>query len=703
MWAMVGHQAAVLERVVDFVTEFSIVAARGLDGAFVPYGAIENTHRHHILDLSVAPARMPPQAVSDAVAITQAIMEELAYVGVLCVEFFLTADGRVLVNEVAPRPHNSGHLTFDACVTSQFEQQVRAVCGLPLGATTLLRPAAMVNLLGDLWSRGEPRWAAALAVPDVKLHLYGKSDPRPGRKMGHLTAMSTTHASAVEHVLAARDVLARILRMLAFGPFRLDLRTYVLSKNGVMVPLSPKLAQVLACLADARGELITRELLLDRFWPDVNVTDNTLTRAIADIRKVLDDDPATPTFIQTLARRGYRFIAPVRAESAPADPAQPGVVAVSNAIAGLEPFVAWERGRAALESLSVAALPGAAEAFSRAVTGAPQYAPAHAGLANAHIFRYEATRVDNVPDVGALVAAIESARRATEIDPSLGEGWAALGHAWVRPDARRRVERRYGRPCRSSRATGVTSTIGDRHVGEERLRAVERAEALLPGFAPCHTLSAMVLIARQSLELAADTAARGAAAQIAQRDDRTLYPASGLLWLRGLTAFALGHVDRARADFHAEADASSAQATVYARECVVVARVAEGFALVASGQRQDARALFTAAHDASPGYARAQLGLALIDGQAPATDARVLAACAELERGRKHNEHRLLLAAAHAWGGDGAAALALAHAVLTESAPDATGWSLPADPMFTALRMLPGYARLASHLASRAS
>jgi 5-(carboxyamino)imidazole ribonucleotide synthase len=207
VWALVGHQTAVLERVVDFVLEVSVGAARGLDGAFAHYGAIENTHREHILDLSVMPARMPPQAVSEAVLITRAIMDELAYVGVLCVEFFLTADGRVLVNEVAPRPHNSGHLTIDASATSQFEQQVRAICGLPLGSTAQLRPAAMGNLLGEVWFTGEPHWDAALAVPDVRLHLYGKRNPRAGRKMGHLTALGDTTAEAIERVLAARDVL----------------------------------------------------------------------------------------------------------------------------------------------------------------------------------------------------------------------------------------------------------------------------------------------------------------------------------------------------------------------------------------------------------------------------------------------------------------------------------------------------------------
>ena len=207
VWGLIGHQPAVLERVVDFTMEFSVVAARGLDGGFVHYGAIENQHRHHILDLSIAPARMPQAAIDEAVRVTHAIMDELAYVGVLAVEFFLARDGKVLVNEIAPRPHNSGHLTFDACVTSQFEQQVRAICGLPLGVATLLRPAAMANLLGDVWAGGEPNWAAALEVPGVKLHLYGKSDPRPGRKMGHLTALADTVDDAVARVLAARAAL----------------------------------------------------------------------------------------------------------------------------------------------------------------------------------------------------------------------------------------------------------------------------------------------------------------------------------------------------------------------------------------------------------------------------------------------------------------------------------------------------------------
>ena len=197
-------QERVLEAFVDFECELSVVAARGMDGAFTHWGAVENAHSHHILDVTIAPARVPSAIAAEAVAITRAVLEQLEVVGVLCVEFFLTRDGKLLINELAPRPHNSGHFSFDACVTSQFEQQLRAVCGLPLGSTALYRPAAMANLLGDLWRDGEPNWTAALALPEVKLHLYGKLAPKPGRKMGHLTAMAATAEAAADLVRQAR-------------------------------------------------------------------------------------------------------------------------------------------------------------------------------------------------------------------------------------------------------------------------------------------------------------------------------------------------------------------------------------------------------------------------------------------------------------------------------------------------------------------
>ena len=491
--------------------------------------------------------------------------------------------------------------------------------------------------------------------------------------------------------------------MLAFGPFTLDQRTYVLSKNGAMVSLSPKLVQVLACLADARGELVTRELLLDRYWPSLTVTDNTLTRALADIRKVLDDDPATPTYIQTLARRGYRFVAPVRSESAVLDQAQAGVVAVTAAFSGLEPFIAWERGRSALESLSVDALPGAAEAFSRAVTGAPQYAPAHAGLANAHVFRYEATRVDNAPDLDALTAAIAAATRATTLDPTMGEGWAALGHALAgagRVEESRAVLRQAlalePRNWRHHYRMAVCTW------GEERLRALERAEALLPGFTGTQTLAVMVLIARQSFDFATAAAVRGVTAQAAQHDG-SLYPGSGLLWLRGLTAVGQGRFAAALDDFRAEAAFSAEAATVYARETTVLAREAEGFTQLAVGEAAAARSAFAAADAASPGHGRARLGLMVADGDGALAVERLAPVLADLERGGKHGESRLVLAAACGWAGDPAAGLAHAEEALTVPWLDSSGWSLPVDPMFAPLRQAAGFPSLLARLASRAS
>ena len=207
--ALKGIQG-ILEAFVPFEREVSVIAARSSTGETCAWDVAENAHADHILDTTIFPARVMPEVASEAKRLAQAIAEALGMVGVLCVEFFLLPGGRLLVNEIAPRPHNSGHATIDACVTSQFEQQVRAVCGLPLGDTRLHRPAAMANLLGDVWPvSGEPAWEKLLAFPDVKLHLYGKTEARKGRKMGHLTALADTPEAALERVVAARTALKR--------------------------------------------------------------------------------------------------------------------------------------------------------------------------------------------------------------------------------------------------------------------------------------------------------------------------------------------------------------------------------------------------------------------------------------------------------------------------------------------------------------
>lgn len=221
-WHSLGGQACVLEAHIDFDRELSIVAARGANGDFAAYSLVENRHVNHILDVSIAPADVEPAVAAEADRLARQLCEFLDLTGVLCIEFFCLpgppadgnsqasrsqSTGRLLTNEIAPRPHNSGHWTIEGAVTSQFEQQLRTVSGLAPGSTEQLRPAVMLNLLGDLWQDGEPDWQALLAFSDAKLHLYGKHEPRPGRKMGHLTVTADTTSEALELGLAARAAL----------------------------------------------------------------------------------------------------------------------------------------------------------------------------------------------------------------------------------------------------------------------------------------------------------------------------------------------------------------------------------------------------------------------------------------------------------------------------------------------------------------
>lgn len=223
----------VVERFLDLRLELSVVGARGADGRSAVYAPVVNKHMNHILDLSVTPQllgkgedpeqsgedaggdpylspRLPYDVVQRAQDLTRRVMSALDLVGLCCVEFFLARSGELLINEIAPRPHNSGHLSIEAAITSQFEQQLRAVCGLPLGSTELKSYAAMANLLGEMWpAGGAPHFAAALRHEAVSLHLYGKAVARPGRKMGHLTALAATPAAAADRVLAARQALTK--------------------------------------------------------------------------------------------------------------------------------------------------------------------------------------------------------------------------------------------------------------------------------------------------------------------------------------------------------------------------------------------------------------------------------------------------------------------------------------------------------------
>lgn len=211
VWSLFEGQRAVVEQWVNFQSEISVLGARSVAGEMVVQGVIENEHVNHILDLSVVPARVDATVHARAIELWKSVASGLDYVGTLAVEMFVTASGQVMVNEIAPRPHNSGHYSIDACRASQFQQQLRALCGLPLADASQHTAAVMVNLLGDVWPNGggEPNWLSVLSQPWARLHLYGKTEPRARRKMGHITVLGPD----VNEALRRADQIKRGLGM----------------------------------------------------------------------------------------------------------------------------------------------------------------------------------------------------------------------------------------------------------------------------------------------------------------------------------------------------------------------------------------------------------------------------------------------------------------------------------------------------------
>ncbi len=203
---LLGPDPLIAEKWIPLRAEVSVIVARTPAGAMAVFPMFTNTHANHILDITTCPASPELQAIGkQAETIALAVGESLELEGILCVEFFVSLDGELMINEIAPRPHNSGHLTIEACRTSQFEQQVRAICNLPLGDTSLIQPAAMANLLGGDWAHERPQFDRVFQSPGTYLHLYGKQESRPGRKMGHITTLSSTAAQAADLVTTIRD------------------------------------------------------------------------------------------------------------------------------------------------------------------------------------------------------------------------------------------------------------------------------------------------------------------------------------------------------------------------------------------------------------------------------------------------------------------------------------------------------------------
>ncbi len=490
--------------------------------------------------------------------------------------------------------------------------------------------------------------------------------------------------------------------MIRFGPFSVDPRTWTLSRERQAVELSPRLVEILGHLATRAGEIVTKDELLERFWPGINISDNTLTRAVADIRKALGDSASEPIYVQTLARRGYRFVGTTSA-------GEPGESPRRFSESDEDPFQAWEQGRLALESLDLSRLDQAIAAFERAVANLPSYAPAYAGLANAYMLRFEATRFGNTPDREMLDRALTAARRACATDARLGEGWAVLGYllaaAGQVPEGQAAVRR----------ATALEPGNWRHHFrlgyvswGEERLRAADRIIELMPAFAPARMLSAMVFVARGALARAEQEATRGAEIQRESAGTDTPIPAAGLHWLRGLVMSARGERGEALQSFDEEI-AAGIGGHVYGREFIANARVAAGFVQLAGNQPGEAAAHFTLALADTPRHARATLGLQaarMRSKELRVSDEAlepVTAAKLELERSGRHVEASLVAAGEHCVLGRVTEAVDILDRMLTLAPVGPAGWIIPVDPMLTAVRDVPGRAVILAKLAARAS
>ncbi len=480
--------------------------------------------------------------------------------------------------------------------------------------------------------------------------------------------------------------------MIRFGSFQIDQRTWLLTLDGCAVDLSPRLVEILGHIVSRSGEIVTKDELLERFWPDVHITENTLTRAIADIRKAIGEDASQPKVLETVSRRGFRFVG-----------------AAATMTAAVDPFEEWVKGRLALDSLDASRLDEAVLAFEKATQELPRYAPAHAGLANAYMLQYEKTRSGRAPDRSLLERAMQSARDASTLDPSLGEGWAVLGYLL---SAAGKIQE--GQAA-ARRATALEPDNW-RHQyrlaysawGEERLRAVDRTLMLMPGFAPARMLACMVFVARGTVDRAEREASIGTGAQRQSVADRTPLPAVGFHWLRGMIQSSHGDHASAIRSFADEIDSGSS-GHIYAREFVANAHTATGFTRLAEGDVARANAAFADAHSETPGHPKATVGtyaIALRSGDQPGierTRASVTAAIEELTRADRQVEAALVstgrqLADAHI-----NEAMVTLDRLLTTAPAGPAGWIIPIDPMLAGIREHHAKPALFAKLAARAS
>ena len=494
-----------------------------------------------------------------------------------------------------------------------------------------------------------------------------------------------------------------------FGPFRLDTDGYRLTRNDAPVQTSPRQLDLLACLAAEPSRLITRDELFDRLWAGVAVTDNALTQLVSELRQTLGDSSGEPRYVQTVARRGYRFIAPVEriespAVAAAANPALTGRAAPQTS--NLDALRAVSEGRLQLEALDGSQIDAAIRNFTHAITLDPTFAAGYIGLANAHFWQYEQSRSSFRPDAGLLALAINEARQGLALAPDFAEAHATLAYLLAASDrgdeavaaARQAV-------ALQPHNWGHHFRLGHAAWGQERLDSLARCLQLYPQFPFAYFQIAMVHVARQALDVARRVLEEGIALQNRLGAGRSRFPANGLHWMCGSVLLARGDTSGALAAFDGERDDAG---TLYGREFATAALNGRGWALLESDNFPDAETAFRSSLATHPEQVRPHLGLAHVArrrGDAATADRALADARQSIERvrqGGRSVEASLMSSAEKLASGHHDNAVAELESLLVRSDHGAAGWLLPIEPLFRPLASTARFDAVLRRVAERA-
>lgn len=494
-----------------------------------------------------------------------------------------------------------------------------------------------------------------------------------------------------------------------FGPFRLDTAAYRLTRDGEPVEASPRQLDLLAYFAARPTQLVTRDELFDALWSDVTVTDNALTQLVSELRHTLGDPSGSPRYVQTVARRGYRFVASVASSDRTEtnhetdSDRRPGR---THETSNLDALRAATQGRLQLEALDPAQIGAAIESFDYAISLDPAFAAAYVGRANARFWEYEQTKNGYRPNAALLASAVSDARHGIGLAPDYAEAHATL--AYVLTAAGRSDE-----ACAAAQSAVELEPqqwshhfrLGHAAWGARRLEAMRECLQLYPAFPFAHFQMAMVYVARQDLDTARQVLEEGIAVLDVTGATRSRFPASGLHWLIGSIRLVRDDVDGALADFDREL--SGEGRALYTAEFAAAALNSRGIALLRAGQTEEAKAAFRQALSTNPEQARAFLGLASLGngrrtGAAASDLDQAGDAVTRLQHGGRPIEAQLMAAGMYAVEAKPADAISTLERMLTGSPPGPAGWSIPIDPLLASLKTAPEFDRVLDLLAQRA-